>query len=404
MTRKTAIINARIVGRAETALLIEGDRIAHLGDAPLPADAELIDAKGAMLAPALIDLGVFAVDKAACIAGGIARIALMPDQNPVLDEPGIVQRAALAAKPDLWVHPLAAATRGLKGQELAELALMQRAGAKAVSTGRGWIADSGVMAKLLIYAASLKLTVISHAEDGGLTAGAVATSGETATRNGLPAAPAMAEAMALARDLALVRDTGARLHVRQVTTGAALDLIRQAKRAGLPVTCGVAPTHWLLTDIALSDFPTFTRLSPPLRSEADRQAVLAAIADGTIDVLTSSHDPRGPEAKRLPFVDAEPGAAGAETLLPLALGLVRDGVLSMDQLFEKLATNPARILGLDAGLLAEGAPADLVLFNPDTPWQIRRPDLKGLASNTPFDGLPVQGRVLQTIKGGQTLA
>jgi dihydroorotase len=404
MTRKTAIINARIVGRAETALLIEGDRIAHLGDAPLPADAELIDAKGAMLAPALIDLGVFAVDKAACIAGGIARIALMPDQNPVLDEPGIVQRAALAAKPDLWVHPLAAATRGLKGQELAELALMQRAGAKAVSTGRGWIADSGVMAKLLIYAASLKLTVISHAEDGGLTAGAVATSGETATRNGLPAAPAMAEAMALARDLALVRDTGARLHVRQVTTGAALDLIRQAKRAGLPVTCGVAPTHWLLTDIALSDFRTFTRLSPPLRSEADRQAVLAAIADGTIDVLTSSHDPRGPEAKRLPFVDAEPGAAGAETLLPLALGLVRDGVLSMDQLFEKLATNPARILGLDAGLLAEGAPADLVLFNPDTPWQIRRPDLKGLASNTPFDGLPVQGRVLQTIKGGQTLA
>lgn len=404
MTRKTAIINARIVGRAETALLIEGDRIAHLGDAPLPADAELIDAKGAMLAPALIDLGVFAVDKAACIAGGIARIALMPDQNPVLDEPGIVQRAALAAKPDLWVHPLAAATRGLKGQELAELALMQRAGAKAVSTGRGWIADSGVMAKLLIYAASLKLTVISHAEDGGLTAGAVATSGETATRNGLPAAPAMAEAMALARDLALVRDTGARLHVRQITTGAALDLIRQAKRAGLPVTCGVAPTHWLLTDIALSDFRTFTRLSPPLRSEADRQAVLAAIADGTIDVLTSSHDPRGPEAKRLPFVDAEPGAAGAETLLPLALGLVRDGVLSMDQLFEKLATNPARILGLDAGLLAEGAPADLVLFNPDTPWQIRRPDLKGLASNTPFDGLPVQGRVLQTIKGGQTLA
>ncbi len=403
MTRKTAIINARLVGQPATALLIEGDRIAHLGDAPLPADADLIDAKGAMLAPALIDLGVFAVDKAACIAGGIARIALMPDQNPVLDEPGIVQRAALAAKPDLWVHPLAAATRGLKGQELAELALMKRAGAKAVSTGRGWIADSGVMAKLLAYAASLGLTVISHAEDGGLTAGAVATSGETATRNGLSSAPAIAEAMALSRDLALVRETGARLHVRQVTTGAALDLIRQAKREGLPVTCGVAPTHWLLTDIALSDFRTFTRLSPPLRSEADRQAVLVAIADGTIDVLTSSHDPRGPEAKRLPFADADPGASGAETLLPLALGLVRDGLLSMEQLFEKLATNPARILGLDAGVLSEGAPADLVLFDPDTPWQIRRPQLKGLASNTPFDGLPVQGKVLQTIKGGQTL-
>ncbi len=403
MTRKTAIINARLVGLPATALLIEGDRIANLGDAPLPADADLIDAKGAMLAPALIDLGVFAVDKAACIAGGIARIALMPDQNPVLDEPGIVQRAALAAKPDLWVHPLAASTRGLKGQELAELALMKRAGAKAVSTGRGWISDSGVMAKLLAYAASLGLTVISHAEDGGLTAGAVATSGETATRNGLSSAPAIAEAMALSRDLALVRETGARLHVRQVTTNAALDLVRQAKREGLPVTCGVAPTHWLLTDIALSDFRTFTRLSPPLRCEADRQAVLSAIADGTIDVLTSSHDPRGPEAKRLPFADADPGASGAETLLPLALGLVRDGLLSMEQLFEKLSTNPARILGLDAGVLAEGAPADLVLFDPDTPWQIRRPQIKGLASNTPFDGLPVQGKVLQTIKGGQTL-
>ena len=404
MTRRTAIINARLVGHSATSLLIEGDRIAHLGDAPLPADAELVDAKGAMLAPALIDLGVFAVDKAACIAGGIARIALMPDQNPVLDEPGIVQRAALAAKPDLWVHPLAAATRGLKGLELAELALMQRAGAKAVSTGRGWIADSGVMAKLLAYAASLGLTVISHAEDGGLVAGAVATAGETATRNGLPAAPAIAEAMAVSRDLALVRQTGARLHIRQVTTAAALDLIRAAKAQGLPVTCGVSPTHWLLSDTALGDFRTFTRLSPPLRVEADRQAVLAAIADGTIDVLTSSHDPRGPEAKRLPFVDAEPGAAGAETLLPLALGLVRDGAVTMARLFAMLSATPARILGVNAGQLAEGAPADLVLFDPDTPWQIRRPDLKGMASNTPFDGLPVQGRVLQTIKGGRALA
>lgn len=398
MTRRLAIINAANCG----TLLVEGDRIAAL-DAASTENCEILDAAGATLAPAIIDLGVFAVDRAACIAGGIARVALMPDQNPVLDEPGIVQRAALAAKPDLWVHPLAAATRGLAGRELAEIGMMQRSGAKAVATGRRWTSDSGVMLKLLSYASSLGLTVISHAEDSGMTEGAVATSGETATRNGLPSAPARAEAMAVARDLALVRETGARLHFRQLTTKAALDLLRLAKQDGLPVTCGVAPTHWLLSDIALSDFRTFTRLSPPLRAEADRQAVLAAIADGTIDVLTSSHDPRGPEAKRLPFVDAEPGACGAETLLPLALGLVRDGLISMDRLFEMLASNPARILGIDAGSIAVGAPADLVVFDAESPWQIRRKALVGLASNTPFDGLPVQGRVIHTIKGGRVL-
>lgn len=398
MTIALAIVNAGNIG----PILIEGDRIAAVGGT-VPTGVDILDAKGAHVAPALIDLGVFAVDRAACIAGGIARIALMPDQRPVLDEPGIVQRAALAAKPDLWVHPLAAATRGLEGRELAELALMQQAGAKAVATGRSWIADSGVMAKLLAYAGSLGLTVISHAEDAGLTAGAVATSGETATRNGLPSAPACAEAMAIARDVALVRETGAKLHIRQVTTAAGLQLVRAAKAEGLPVTCGIAPTHWLLNDMALSDFRTFTRLSPPLRDERDRQAVLAGIGDGTIDVIASSHDPRGPEAKRLPFVDADAGASGAETLLPLALGLVRDGVMTMERLFELLALNPARILGLDGGMIAPGAPADLVVFDPGAPWQIRRKDMKGLASNTPFDGLPVQGRVLHTIKGGQTL-
>lgn len=401
MTQLLAITNtANIAG----AILIEGDRIASVGDGAIPPEAERLDAKSGVLAPGIVDLGVFAVDKAACIAGGITRVALMPDQSPVLDEPGIVQRAALAAKPDLWVHPLAAATRGLKGSELAEYGMMQRAGAKAVSTGRNWIADSGVMMKALAYAGSLGLTVISHAEDSGLTANAVATSGETATRNGLPSAPAVAEAMAVARDIALVRETGARLHIRQVTTRAALDLVRHAKRDGLPVTCGVAPTHIFLSDIASSDFRTFTRLSPPLRAEADRQAVLSALTDGTIDVITSAHEPRGPEAKRLPFVDADPGASGAETLLPLSLGLVRDGVITMARLFELLSSTPARLLGLDCGHIAPGAPADLILFDPDAPWQVRRPDMVALATNTPFDGLPVQGRVLTTMKGGRILA
>jgi dihydroorotase len=396
----TAIVNAKGVAGA---VLIEGDRIEGVG-AQVPADAAIIDAQGAHVAPGIVDLGVFAVDKAACIAGGITRVALMPDQNPVLDDPGIVQRAALAAKPDLWVHPLAAATRGLAGRELGEFALMRKAGARAVATGRGWIADTGVMLKVLAYAGSLDMTVIAHAEDGGLTGGAVATAGETASRLGLSSAPASAEAIAIARDVALVRETGARLHLRQVTTGAGLDLVRAAKTDGLPVTCGITPNHLLLNDMAVSDFRTFARLSPPLRGEADRLACIDAVRDGTIDVLSSSHDPRGPEAKRLPFADAEPGAAGAETLLALALGLVRDGVVGMERLFELLALAPSRLLGVDSGRIAAGAPADLILFDPDTPWQIDANVFAGQAGNTPFDRLPVQGRVLKTIKGGRTLS
>ena len=385
-------------------VLIDGDVIAATGTFEIPADAEIIDAKNLHVAPGLIDLGVFAVDRAACAAGGITRIALMPDQSPSLDDPGLVQRAALAAKPHLWVHPIAAATRGLAGTDLAEYALMRKAGAKAVATGRHWIADSGVMHRVLAYAGSLDMTVIAHAEDGGLTRHAVATSGETATRHGLPAAPAFSEAIAIARDIMLAEDTGAAIHFRQVTTRAGFERIRRAKSRGLPVTCGITPAHLLLSDIAISDFRTFARLSPPLRSDDDRQACLEALSDGTIDVLCSGHDPRGPEAKRLPFADAEPGMAGAETLLTLGLGFVRDGTITMERLFALTGANPAKILGVDAGTLNVGAPADLCLFAPDKPWQIKASAFRSDAGNTPFDGLPVQGKAVRTIKGGRTIS
>lgn len=396
------IQGARLVdARGERAgdLFVTGDAIV----ASPPSDAKEIGATGLVLAPGIVDLGVFAVERQAFAVGGVTRIALMPDQRPVLDEPGIVQRAALAAKPHLWVHPIAAATRGLAGQELAEIALMRKAGAKAVATGRGWIADSGVMHKVLAYAASLGLTVIAHAEDGGLVGAAVATAGETATRHGLAAAPAFSEAIAIARDIMLAEDTGAAIHFRQVTTAAGFERIRRAKARGLPVTCGITPAHLLLSDIAISDYRTFARLSPPLRSEADRQACRAALADGTIDVLCSAHDPRGPEAKRLPFADAEPGMSGAETLLALGLGLVRDGAIGLARLFELLSANPARLLGVDAGDLLPGGPADLILFDADAPWQIRGAAFASQAGNTPFEGLPVQGRVVRTVKGGRTI-
>ena len=384
----------------QKAITVEGDRLVSLTS----GNADYIDASGKFVAPGIVDLGVFAVDKPGFIAGGITRVALMPDQSPPLDDPGLVQRGALAAKPDLWVHPLGAATRGLEGRELAEYALMARAGAKAIATGRGWIADSGVMQRVLTYAGSLGLTVISHAEDGGLTAQAVATDGETATRLGLASAPSAAEAMAIARDLALVELTGSALHFRQVTTARGLDLIRRAKQAGLPVTCGITPAHLFLSDIAISGFRTFACLSPPLRCEDDRLACIEAVRDGTIDVLCSGHDPRGPEAKRLPFADAAPGMAGAETLLALGLGLVRDEVIALPRLFAMLSTNPARILGVEGGSLTAGAAADLVIFDADAPWIIDGNRFAGTADNSPFDRMPTQGRVIATIKGGRVLA
>lgn len=373
------------------------DVIAEEGDT-------VVDARDKLLAPGLVDLGVFAVDKPAFQFGGITRAALMPDQSPPLDLPSRVGFIAKSGKPDLWVHPLAAATRGLEGRELAELALMQDAGAKAVATGRHWIADSGVMLRLLQYAAMLGLVVVTHAEDAALAGEAAATAGEIATRLGLPSAPAEAEALAIARDIALAELAGARLHIRQVTTARGFDLVRQAKARGLCVTCGITPAHLLLSDLATVDFRTFTRLSPPLRCEADRQAALAAIGDGTVDVIASGHDPRGPEDKRLPFADALPGMAGAESLLALTLGLVRDGVIDTARAFQLLAANPARLLGVNAGSLAEGAEADLALIDPDQPWFIDRRRMEATADNTPFDRQGTQGRVLGLWKGGVRIA
>ncbi len=401
---RTLIANARLVcpvnGASQGSLLIEDGAIAAIGEVEPPADTKIIDARGHVVAPAILDLGVFRADAAACRAGGIVRLGLMPDQSPVLDDPGIVQRAAASGKPDLWIHPIAAATRGLQGIDLAEMAILKDAGARAISTGRTRIADAAVMRKVLAYARDLDLTVIVHAEDCGLAAGAVATTGGAATRLGLPAAPPVAEALAVARDLMLAEDVGAAIHFRIISTAQAIDLIRRAKARGVRVTCGTTPAHLYLSDIAMSDFRTFAHLSPPLRSESDRQATRAAVADGTIDVIASSHDPRGPEEKRLPFADSLPGAAGAATLLALSLGLVRDELVSLERLMAMLSANPARVLGLDYGTLAVGSPADLMIVDTGAPWKIDGDTLPGLAANTPFDGLPVQGKVTQLIKGG----
>ena len=397
------ITNGRLVtpdGVRDGSIRLADGLIAAVGDIGPQDGDDIVDAKGALVAPGLVDLGVFAVDKPAFRFGGITRAGLMPDQSPPLDIPSRVKYVAMSGRPDLWVHPLAAATRGLGGTELAELALMREAGARGVATGRKWVADSGVMLRLLQYAAMLEMVVVSHAEDGGIAGDAVATAGEMATRLGLPSAPAEAEALAVARDIALSEMADTRLHFRQVTTAAALDLVRAAKRRGVQITAGVTPAHFMLSDLATAEFRTFAHLSPPLRSEADRQAVIAAIADGTIDVIASGHDPRGVEDKRLPFSDSEPGMAGAETLLAMTLTLVRDEVIDLPRAFDLLAGAPARLLGVEAGSLAEGFEADVALVDPEKPWIVSSSKMEASAGNTPFDGQPTQGRVMALFKGG----
>ena len=236
-----------------------------------------------------------------------------------------------------------------------------------------------------------------------MTGGAVATEGEYATRLGLAAAPAIAESIAITRDIALAAEAGAALHIPCVSTAAGIELVRAARGRGQDVSAATSPAYALLSETALLGYRSFTRLSPPLRSEADRLAVRQALADGTISMLSSRHDPRTEEEKRLPFADAEPGAAGSATLLALGLSLVHDGTLSLPLLLRLLSSAPASRFGLAGGTLAVGAPADLLLFDPEAPWRIRAETLPGLAGNTPFDALPVQGRVRLLLKGGERL-
>nr|WP_317988419.1 dihydroorotase [Pacificimonas aurantium] len=386
--------------QANARLLIDGKTLAATGEFEAPADAERIDARGLVATPGLIDAGVFRSDAAACLAGGITRVLLMPDQSPPLDDPALVERAMRIGKPHVWVHPLAAATKGLGGRELAEIGLMRDAGAVAVATGRTAISDAATMYRLLQYAAGFGLTVVTHAEDSSLAGDSSVTSGQTATRLGLPAAPAVAEPLAVARDVRLAEAAGAKLHIRTVSMAESIEIIDRAKRRGVQLTCGTTPAHALLSDRELTGYRTFTKLSPPLRCEEDRTAVVDALRAGTIDIVCSAHDPRTQEDKRLPFADAAPGMAGLETLLPLTLMALGDEP-DLARAAALLSGNPARIFGLPGGKLEAAAPADLVLFDPGASWRVDASAFDHAAGNTPFDRLPVSGRVEMTIKGGE---
>ena len=401
------ISNARLIDPASGIdgthdILVDGRAIARVAPAgSIAGDARRIDGRGLVAAPGLVDAGVFRSEPAAFLAGGITRVMLMPDQSPVIDDPALAERAQRIGKPHVWVHPLAAATRGLAGEELAEIGLMKAAGAVAVATGRAQIASSAVMYRLLHYAAAFDLVTVTHAEDSALAAGADATTGETATRLGLSGAPAIAEAIAISRDVRLAEAAGARIHIHQVSTAEGIDVIRGARARGVRVTCGVSPAHLLLNDEATTGYRSFARLSPPLRTEADRRALVAAFAAGEIDCLTSAHDPRTQDEKRLPFGHATAGMSGAETLLALGLSVAAGSDMALPRLIAAMTSAPASIFGVPGGTLAEGAPADIVLFDAGAPWRIDASVFVSDGVNTPFDTMPVQGRVALTIKGGE---
>lgn len=398
------------------ALLVRGGQIADLGqDLGDPDGAAVVEAEGAVLCPGLVDMRAalgepgyeyretIASAAEAAAAGGITTLAALPDSLPAIDDPALVRllRARGEETGSLTILPYAAVTRGCRGEEMAELGLLCEAGAVAFTDGNRALASTRLMRLALSYARGFGLRIVEHPEEPSLAAGGAATEGALATRLGLPGIPATAEAILVARDIRLARLTGGSVHFAHVSTGEALGLIRRAKQEGLAVTCDTAPPYFDLNETAIGEFRTYAKLSPPLRREADRQAVAAALADGTIDAVASDHQPRDADDKRLPFAQAAPGGAGLATLLGVTLAQVQSGALGLLEAIDLLTARPARLLGVEAGRLAKGAPADLCLFHPERAWLVEAGALPGKAQNTPFDGRALEGRVLGTWKAGR---
>jgi dihydroorotase len=372
------------------------------------------DCAGKHLAPGIVDIGVKVGEPgerhkeslktagAAAAAGGVTTMVTRPDTDPAIDEPEILEfilRRAAGASP-VNVLPMAALTKAREGVEMTEIGLLMDAGAVAF-TDAAAVRNPRVFQRCMTYAAGLGALVVGHPQDPSLSAGACMTSGQFASQLGLPDVHPMAERIGLERDLALVELTGARYHADQISTALSLPALERARKAGLRVTAGASIHNLTLNELDIGDFRTFFKLTPPLRSEDDRMAVVAALADGLIDIVGSFHTPQDEESKRLPFEEAASGAVGLETLLPAAMQLHHSGALTLPALWRALALNPARLLGLPSGRLAPGAPADLVLFDADAPFILDRADLRSKSKNTPYDLRRMQGRVLRTWVAGR---
>ena len=413
------LLNARLIDPSSGfdgpgALRIEGGLIADVVHGSSP-EVEGVDCRGLPLAPGIVDMRVFVGEPgarhresfrsagAAAAAGGVTTIVAQPDTAPPMDDPALITFALARAREvsAVNVHVMGALTRGLGGAEMTEQHFLLDAGAIALTDADHAIADAKLLRAMMTYARATGALIVHHVQEPALSRGACATSGEFASRLGLPSVPAVAERILLERDLALIEGTGARYHADQVTTATALPALARARKAGMPVTAGVSIHHLTLNEFDIADYRTFFKLTPPLRAETDRVAVADAVAEGLIDVIVSSHLPQDEEAKRLPFEEAATGAVGLETFLPAALRLVHDGPLDLVTLFDRAARRPAEILGLPAGRLTKGAPADLVWFDADAPFVLDREELRSRSKNTPFDRTRMQGKVIGTWVGGR---
>jgi dihydroorotase len=400
-------------------LLIEGDRIAAVGGDLTSAepDAETVRADGLCLAPGLVDMRVqlrepgaehmesIETGGQAAAAGGVTTMVALPNTDPPVDDVSVVEFLARRAREVKLakIHTYAAATKGMGGQDLTEMGLLAANGALGFTDGVRAVADALVMRRVLAYARTFDLLVLQHPEEPSLACAGEVSEGEIATRLGLAAITPAAEVIMIERDMRLVEITRARYHAAHISTAAAIDAVRRAKAQGLPVTSDTAPPYFVLNETAIGDYRTFAKLSPPLRSEWDRRAVVEGLCDGTIDAIASDHAPWDQDSKRLPFSSAAYGIVGVETLLPLSLELYHNGHITLLEVIRRLTCNPARILGLPVGRLAPELPADLVLFDPDLAWRISTDNFRSKSKNAPFDGRPVKGRVRRTIVDGRTI-
>jgi dihydroorotase len=424
MTRPIAFLNARLVDPASGydgpgALLVRDGRIAEVAQTPdlgvLSDDVETIDARGALLAPGLVDIRVKTGEPGAepketlksmalaAAAGGVTSVVVQPDTEPTVDDPSMVDFIRRRARDIELIHvyPAGSATQGGKGERMAEIGLMHDAGCVYVTDVDRPIVNSKVLQRVLNYAKAFDTLVAHRPADPWLASGAAATSGEFAGRMGLPSVHPIAEKIMLERDLALVEITRARFLVDQVTTAGALESLARAKAKGLPVTATTSINHLSFNEIDIGDYRTFLKFDPPVRGEDDRQAVIEALASGLIDIVVSAHAPAPAEDKRLPYDEAAPGAVGLETLLPALLAFHHEGRIPLIDLLRTVTQRPAELLGLNAGKLAKGGPADLVLCDLNAPVLIDADKLRSKSKNSPFDGRRLQGAVRMTLVDGR---
>ena len=423
---RVAYINARLLDpatgvNAPGGVLTEGEKIIEVGanlfSDGAPDDAEVIDCAGAYLAPGLVDIRMHTGEPGqehketlasagrAAVAGGITSMVCLPNTKPVIDDMSVSEFIARRARQQglAKVYCYGAITKGLEGNELAEMGLLAESGAVAFTDGLKSVTNAQVMRRALDYAATFGFLIVQHAEEPSLAKGGMMNAGETATRMGLSGIPRQAEVIMVERDIRLVEMTGGAQHFAHLSTTEAIDAVRKAKAAGLPITCDTAPPYFALNELAVGDYRTFAKLSPPLRTEEDRQAVIAGLIDGTIDVIASDHLPEDEESKRLPFAEAAFGGTGLETLLPVTLELVHNKQMDLLAAMAMITDKPAKLMGLRAGRLAAGEAADLIVFDPGAGWKVTKDRLHSKSKNSPFDGRPVQGQVMRTVVDGRSV-